>query len=204
MEVEQSVSSYQSKKKITHTLAQELEELQFKVDNLENEVDELEDELEEMKNAKMIQRKELLYITSAMKPSDVDSWKKINQGKEQAKLLINKLVSLIKGVETPDEQHIQFFTKKTENIIMGVLNINWTFMGKDHYIQIREEFMGPIRRALGGRKDQKGRTQLPKQYQDLQMLYDLLIAVCNNGIAYSAFMNTKTRLEMKERELKSL
>lgn len=75
---------------------------------------------------------------------------------------------------------------------------------KDHYSLVRDEYMGPIRRSLGGRKDQKGRTQLPKEHQDLQLLYDLLIAVCYNGIAVSDYESTKIKLEAKEMELRNL
>lgn len=41
-----------------------------------------------------------------MKPTDMDSWKKISNGKEQARLIINKLVSIIKGVESANEKQI--------------------------------------------------------------------------------------------------
>ena len=43
-------------------------------------------------------------------------------------------------------------------MILGVNNVNFIKMNKAYYTQVKEEFHGPIRRQLGGRKDAKGRT----------------------------------------------
>lgn len=76
-------------------------------------------------------------------------------------------------------------------MILGVISTNWRQIGKEKFVQIRDEFLGPIRRALNGRKDQKGKTQLPNQFKNMQMLYDLMVAVCSNGVAYNEYMDSK-------------
>lgn len=64
-------------------------------------------------------------------------------------------------------------------------------LNKEFYEETRDDYVGPIRRALGGRKDEKGRTILKNQYKDLQILFDLLIAVCSYAIAFIEYENLK-------------
>ena len=45
---------------------------------------------------------------------------------------------------------------------------------------------------------------MPKEYFHLQILYDLLISVCNNGIAILELYEAKKELNLKERRLKRL